>query len=140
MTPREPTETSSRNEGLEGSIIDSKQKALIAAHAAQEKKGQNLTIIDLADRSEYADYIVIVSTYSERQCQAVADAVKQCLEKEHRANPLAREGQGVWILLDYGDIVIHVSHDDARAYYDLEKLWADAPRVRVPAVEYAEAV
>lgn len=54
--------------------------------------------------------------------------------------PMAREGQGVWVLIDYGDVVVHVFHEDARAYYDLDKLWADAPRVRVPALEYAHAV
>lgn len=125
---------------LEGEIIDAKHKALIAAAAAQERKGQNLTIIDLEGRSDYADYIVIVSTYSERQCRAVADAVAECLRKDHDESPVAREGQGVWILIDYGDVVIHVFHEDARAYYDLDKLWSDAPRVRVPAVAYAEAV
>lgn len=122
-----------------GAIIESKQKALTAATAAQEKKGQNLTIIDLEGRSDYADYIVIVSTYSERQCQAVAESVAQCLKKDHGIEPVAKEGNGVWVLIDYGDIVVHVFHEDARAYYDLDKMWADAPRVRVPALEYVRA-
>ncbi len=56
------------------------------------------------------------------------------------AKPITREGNGVWILIDYGDVVIHVFHEDARAYYDLDRKWADAPRVRVPAPAYATAV
>jgi ribosome-associated protein len=122
-----------------GAIIESKQKALFAATAAQEKKGQNPTIIDLEGRSDYADYIVIVTTYSERQCQAVAEAVAQSMKADHGLQPVAKEGDGVWVLIDYGDIVVHVFHEDARAYYDLDKLWADAPRVRVPAPEYERA-
>jgi len=120
-----------------GAIIKARDKALNAAVAAQERKGQNLTIIDLEGRSDYADYIVIVSTYSERQGKAVADAVVRALKEQHGEAPVAREGQGVWVLVDYGDVVVHVFHEDARAYYDLDKIWADAPRVRVPALEYA---
>ncbi len=109
--------------------------ALDAAQAAQDKKGQNLTIIDLRDRATYADLLVIATAYSERQTQAVADAVEEDLRRQHGLRPLHREGHGPWILLDYEDVVIHVFHEDARAYYGLDQLWADAPRIPVPAPE-----
>jgi ribosome-associated protein len=112
--------------------IDAKARALTAAEAAQSKKGQNLTIIDLTGHETYADYLIIVTAYSERQCLAVAEAVRETFKRELNDRPMNREGNGVWILLDYGDVVVHVFHEDARAYYDLDRIWANAPRVRVP--------
>lgn len=121
-----------RNPRREG-IIEARTKALAAAEAAQEKKGQNITIIDLEGRSSYTDYIVIVSTYSERQCAAVAESVFQTLRKSEGQRPISRNQEGVWVLLDYGDVVVHVFHEDARAYYGLDQMWGDAPRVHLPA-------
>ncbi|MBX2812503.1 MAG: ribosome silencing factor [Myxococcales bacterium] len=106
--------------------------ALEAARAAQDKKGQNLTIINLEGRSSYADMLVIATAYSERQTLAIADAIHSTLKQQHNLHPMHREGHGAWILLDYGDIVVHVFHEDARAFYALDQLWADAPRVEVP--------
>lgn len=115
-----------------GLNIDSKTMALDAARAAQDKKGQNLTIIDLRRSSTYTDALVIATAYSDRQTQAIADSVQDVLRQDHGCRPLHREGQGPWILLDYGDIVVHVFHEDARAFYALDQLWADAPRIEVP--------
>lgn len=116
----------------EGSAIEGKDKALAAAYAAQLKKGQNLTIIDLDQESSYADYLVIVTAYNERQTRAIADAVAESMKKDHRQKLLSREGESTWILLDYGDVVVHVFHEDTRAFYDLDRIWAKAPRVQVP--------
>lgn len=115
--------------------IDPKARALLAAEAAQSKKGQNLTIIDLSEQATYADFLVIVSTYSERQCAAVGAAVSDAFKESFNERPMSREGQGVWILLDYGDVVVHVFHEDARAYYDIDRMWPNAPRLRVPPTE-----
>ncbi|MEM1025382.1 MAG: ribosome silencing factor [Myxococcota bacterium] len=115
--------------------IDAKERALAAAEAAQSKKGQNVSILDLTEQEAYADYLVIVSTYSERQCAAVADAVREQFKANFDERPISASGQGVWVLIDYGDVVVHVFHEDARAYYDLDRLWAKAPRLRVPAAE-----
>jgi ribosome-associated protein len=128
-----------RAPGPGGRIIDAKEKALAAALAAQEKKGQNPTIIDLEGKSSYTDFIVIVTAYSERQTAAIADGIVESL-REQRLRPLAREGQGSWILLDYGDVVVHVFHEDTRAFYDLDRLWASAKRVTVPPLESAPGV
>ena len=66
---------------------------------------------------------------------AIADSVAEDLRDRHGERPLAREGQGPWILIDYGDVVVHVFHEDSRAFYDLDKLWGSAPRVPVPPPE-----
>jgi ribosome-associated protein len=83
--------------------------------------------------------LVIVSAYSDRQTSAIADAIVDELKNEYGLRPMVREGQGSWVLIDYGDVVIHVFHEDARAFYDLERLWSKAPRVPVPAFETASA-
>ncbi|MGF1509142.1 MAG: ribosome silencing factor [Myxococcota bacterium] len=114
------------------STIDAKARALLVAEAAQSKKGQNLTIIDLTEQEAYADYLVIVTAYSERQCGAVASAIRDVFKTEFGERPLSTEGKGVWILQDYGDVVVHVFHEDARAYYDIDRIWSNAPRLRVP--------
>ena len=113
-------------------IIEGKQKALLAAGAAQSKKGQNITIIDLDQESSYADFLVIATAYSERQTRAIADAVIDEMKRRHGMEMLSREGEGSWILIDFGDVVTHVFHEDARAFYDLDRLWSKAPRVPVP--------
>jgi ribosome-associated protein len=76
--------------------------------------------------------LVIVTAWSERQTAAIADAIAEDLRDGLRVRPLQREGIGPWILLDYGDVVVHVFHEDTRAFYELDKIWADAPRVPVP--------
>ncbi len=99
---------------------------------AQDRKGQNLTIIDVGNESTYTDFLVIVTAYSERMTNAIADSVIDDMKKAHDVRPLSREGDGTWILVDFGDVVLHVFQEDARAYYDLDRLWTDAPRVPVP--------
>jgi ribosome-associated protein len=113
-------------------IIESKEKALAAVAAAQEKKGHNLTVIDLEGECTYTDYLVIVSAGSERQTLAIAEAISDLLREKHGIRPLDLEGENSWVLLDYGDVIVHVFIDDARAYYDLDRLWSKSPRVPVP--------
>lgn len=82
--------------------------------------------------SSYTDYLVVVTAYSDRQTRAIADSVADSMKRDHRLKLLSKEGDGAWILLDYGDVVVHVFHEDARAFYDLDRLWSSAPRVAVP--------
>lgn len=105
------------------------------AVAAQDRKGQNTTIIEVQGESSYTDYLVIVTAYSERMTNAIADSVIDDLKRHHQERPFSREGDGTWILVDYGDVVLHVFQEDARAYYDLDRLWADSARVPVPPPE-----
>lgn len=119
--------------GEGGSAIEAKQKALAAAVAAQDKKGHGVVVIDLEGECSYTDFLVVISANSERQTAAIADAVAENLRENHGQRPLFREGQGGWVLLDYGDIIVHVFVEDTRAYYDLDRMWPTSPRVPVPA-------
>jgi ribosome-associated protein len=89
-------------------------------------------VIDLEGECSYADYLVIVSANNERQTSAIADAISENLRQADGVKPLYREGQGGWVLLDYGDIIVHVFIDDARAFYDLDRLWSKSPRLPIP--------
>jgi ribosome-associated protein len=113
---------------------DSRRTAIEAARAALEKKAEEVVVLDLRGVSGYADFLVIGSGTSDRHLETVADGVEKTLKDAgHRA--IGSEGHrgGRWVLLDFGDVVVHVFHQEERAHYDLEGLWADAPRVEVPA-------
>lgn len=109
---------------------ETRRTAIAAARAAEEKKAEEVALLDLRGVSGYADFIVICSGSSDRQLEAIAEGVTQELKAQGR-RVIGTEGQrgGRWVLLDFGDVVVHVFHRDERAYYDLEGLWADAPRV-----------
>ncbi|HUJ29374.1 MAG TPA: ribosome silencing factor [Myxococcales bacterium] len=109
---------------------ESRRTAIAAARAAQEKKAEEVALLDLRGVSGYADFIVICSGTSDRQLEAIAEGVTQELKAQGR-RVIGSEGQrgGRWVLLDFGDVVVHVFHRDERAHYDLEGLWADVPRV-----------
>ena len=111
---------------------DSQRTAVAAARAALEKKAEDVVVLDLRGVSGYTDFLVIGSGGSDRQLEAIADSVeKELTAAGHRA--IGSEGQrgGRWVLLDFGDVVVHVFHADERVHYDLEGLWADAPRIEV---------
>jgi ribosome-associated protein len=113
-------------------VEDSRQTAVAAARAALEKKAEDVVVLDLRGVSGYTDFLVIGSGGSDRQLEAIAESVEKDLTAAgHRA--IGSEGQrgGRWVLLDFGDVVVHVFHADERVHYDLEGLWADAPRIEV---------
>ena len=106
--------------------------ALAVAAAGLDKKAEDILVFDVRGLSSYADYLVIMTAESDRQAGAVADHVDQQLKEAGHAK-IAVEGYetGNWIIVDYGDVVTHVMGRDTRAFYDLEGLWADAPRVEI---------
>jgi ribosome-associated protein len=108
--------------------------ALAIAGAAENKKASNVVILDVGDLLGITEFFVIVSASNPRQLDTVLDEVHRVLKAEGRA-PLRREGTASdgWAVLDYGDVVVHVFTEVQRDYYDLERLWADAPRVEVAA-------
>ena len=111
---------------------DSQRTAVAAARAALEKKAEDVVVLDLRGVSGYTDFLVIGSGQSDRQLEAIAEGVeKELKEQGHRK--VGSEGLrgGRWVLLDFGDVVIHVFHQDERAHYDLEGLWADVPRIEI---------
>lgn len=101
-----------------------------AVAAAQDTKAEDVRVRHLEPVTDFADYFVICSGSNERQVQAIADAVERRLRDEG-VRPLHVEGYTTaqWVLLDYGDFLIHALLDDRRAYYGLERLWRDAPEV-----------
>ena len=109
------------------------QTALAIAAAGFDKKAQRIEIIDVRGKVDYADYVVIMSGRSDRQVNAIADGIRQTLKQQHGQPCFGVEGlpQGNWVLMDFGDVVVHIFHQDTRGYYDLEALWIDAARVDV---------
>lgn len=109
-------------------------RVLTALHAASEKKAIEPVVLDLREIASFTDYFVIFSGANERQVQAISDAVYETLKKT--GEPAVRvEGYKTaeWILLDYGDFVVHVFEQKARKFYDLERLWRESKRVELPA-------
>lgn len=117
-----------------------RDKALVCARAAIDKKAENIQVLDLSEISSFTDYFVICSGVSDRQVQAIADSVKHVMEASGH-ELISSEGytDGRWVLMDFGDVVIHVFLDALREYYDLENLWSDAPRVKIPSEFYGPA-
>jgi len=110
------------------------EMAVVAARAASDRKAQDVVALDVSDQLVLTDVFVIASGTNERQVVAVVDAVEEAM---HRAGATAtrREGkaEGRWVLLDFGDVVVHVQHAEDRTYYALERLWKDCPAVPLPA-------
>ena len=107
-----------------------KDLLLSAAEAAREKLGENLVALDVTDPFALAEIFLIVSAKNERQGVAIAEAVEDELAKRG-LKARYREGRqtGRWILLDFGDLVVHVMHESEREFYSLERLWSDCPVV-----------
>jgi len=104
--------------------------ATAAAAAIDDKKGLGVVLLDVSGLLVITDVFVIATGASRRHVKALAEDVEEELKDSDR-RPLRREGlaDGTWVLLDYGDIVVHVFDEETRAFYDLERLWGDAPRL-----------
>src|SRR5215813_1702897 len=116
------------------------ERIKLALRAASEKKALDLVLLDLRDVATFTDYFVIASGSNQRQVQAIADAVIELLKKS--GSPAARtEGYrgAEWILVDYGDFIVHVFEDKSRKFYDLERLWREGKRLELPAEVVNEA-
>jgi ribosome-associated protein len=108
--------------------------AVVAARAASDKLASQILAFDVSDQLAITDAFVIASAPNERQVGAIVDEIEDKL-REQGAKPLRREGEreGRWVLLDYGDIVVHVQHEEERQFYALERLWRDCPSIPLPA-------
>ncbi len=113
-------------------MMDAKQLSEFCALKCLEKKGENVVILDLENRSSVADYFVVCSGFSDRQVMAIADHISDELKKTG-LKALSKEGMGDgrWALIDFGAVIVHIFQDHLRDFYSLESLWADAPRIRV---------
>jgi ribosome-associated protein len=112
---------------------DSRKRALRCVNAALEKKAKELVILNVKEISAFADYFIICSGTSDRQVRTVAAAIQENL-KTAEILPLGIEGEaaGQWVLMDYDDVIIHIFLEPIRGFYDLERLWSEAPRMEVP--------
>ncbi|HZG97168.1 MAG TPA: ribosome silencing factor [Nocardioidaceae bacterium] len=110
-----------------------------AAEAAADKLARDVIAFDVSEQLAITDVFLICSASNDRQVRAVVDAVEERL-LTLQTRPVRREGQaeGRWVLLDYAEIVVHVQHEDERAFYSLERLWRDCPLISLPEVAGAE--
>lgn len=102
----------------------------LAVQVSKDKKGEDITVLDLSEISSFTDIFIIMHGNSTRQNLAIYESIEQEL-KTVKIRPLSREGtkNAEWILIDYGDFIVHIFSKDAREYYMLEKLWSDAPKL-----------
>jgi len=112
-------------------MSDAHRRAGIAAHAADEKKGEEIVVRDVGDILSIAEAFVLVSASNTRLVRTIVDEVELALKLSDEESPRSVEGldDATWVLMDYGDVIVHVFLDETRAYYDLDRLWADAPVV-----------
>jgi ribosome-associated protein len=107
--------------------------AIAAARAASDIKAEEIIALDVSEQLVLTDVFLIASGTNERQVGAIVDAVEEALFKLG-AKPVRREGKsaGRWVLVDFGDVVVHVQHSEDRVYYALERLWKDCPVIELP--------
>lgn len=110
--------------------VDAPTAARLAADAIADKKGQDIVLLEVGDLFVITDFFVIGTGTSRPHVQALAERVEELL-KENGRSPLRDEGlpEAEWVLMDYGDFMVHLFQPEARGYYDLERLWRDAPRL-----------
>jgi ribosome-associated protein len=110
---------------------DARERALLAAQAAASKKGDDIVVLDVGEIISIIDCFVLISATNTRQTRTIVSEIQDALRESDGSRPIGVEGldDATWILIDYGDIVVHVFLDETRAYYDLDRLWADAPRI-----------
>lgn len=112
--------------------MDSRKLALLCRTLAENRKAEDIVILDVRELSSVTDYFVLASGTSEPHLRAIVDEITEKLREDHNLRPQAIDGtfQAAWIVLDYFDVIVHVMRQDVRDRYDLETLWGDAPRVR----------
>lgn len=112
--------------------INGEERVLLCVNASLKRKAKDLIILNVRELSSFADYFIICSGTSDRQVQAIAESIQENL-KENGILPLGVEGEriGKWVLMDYEDIIVHIFYEPIREFYDIERLWSDAPRMEI---------
>lgn len=113
--------------------MTSLEKAQEMVKILDKKKGRDIQLLEIRNLSTLGDYFILASGNSNTQVKALSDDVDDEMNKQFKVNPLRIEGQQAaqWILMDYGDVMVHIFQDEARSFYDLERLWRDAPQVDI---------
>ncbi len=112
--------------------MDARKLALLCRELADDKKAENIVILDVHELSSVTDYFVIASGTSEPHLRAIVDEITEKLRDDYGVKPRAIDGtlQTAWVVLDFFDVIVHVMRQDVRDRYDLETLWGDAPRLK----------
>jgi ribosome-associated protein len=113
-------------------VLDSRERAIQCAALALDKKALDVKILEISRQSSIADYLVLANGRSDKQTQAIADSVRQGLKKFGK--PLDIEGmqEGRWVIIDYGDVIVHVFQEEVRHHYNLDEMWGNCPLVEIP--------
>jgi ribosome-associated protein len=111
----------------------SQEQAIFIAQAAKDKQAEDVLVLEVGDLTSIADFFIFASGESERQVRGLASVIEKSMATRYHTSPVI-EGKETanWMLLDYGDIIVHIFRSDIRQYYALEKMWADAPQIPIP--------
>jgi len=112
-----------------GKVLEPLELARVIVNLATDKKGENIVLMDMRQVSPITDFFVVVSATSDRQLKAIIEHISTEVKELHNVRPWRAEGNAIngWVVIDYGDVVVHGFLPDRRAYYDLEGLWREAP-------------
>jgi ribosome-associated protein len=115
-------------------FLDLDPEVQLAVRSAADRKATEMSVLDLRQIASFAEYFVIASGANQRQVQAISDAIEENLKKQLSSRPVRIEGysSAEWVLMDYGDFIVHIFNKEAREFYDLERLWRDSGRVALP--------
>ncbi|MFQ5587340.1 MAG: ribosome silencing factor [Nitrospiria bacterium] len=115
---------------------DAKRRALLIAEVVQSKHAEDIVIFKVSELSSLADYFVVCTAESKPQIHAISETVDHTLSRDENTKPLGIEGRDskTWLLMDYGDIILHVFNPVSRAFYGLDRLWGDAPQITLPEI------
>lgn len=113
-------------------VLSAEERAVKCAAFALDKKALNVRVLEIRKISSIADYLVLASGRSDRQVQAIADSVKLGLKPFDKALDTEGYDEGRWVVVDYGDVIVHVFQEEVRAMYNLDELWGRAPEVKIP--------
>ena len=112
--------------------LNSQERAIKCAALALDKKALNVKVLEIKELSSIADYLVLATGRSDKQAQAIADSVKQGLKKFGKAIDVEGAKEGKWVVIDYGDVIVHVFVEELRHYYNLDELWGAARLQEIP--------
>lgn len=125
---------------LTGSALAARELACVAARAADDKKAEHTLVLAVGEVLQITDYFVICSASNRRLVKTVVDAVEEAVREQLGRSPLRMEGVGEqqWVLVDFGDVVVHVFAEEIRMYYEIERLYRDVPRIEWQAAPAAD--
>ena len=112
--------------------LTAQERAIKSAALALDKKALNVKVLEIGRISSIADYLVLASGRSDKQTQAIADSVRQGLKKFGKALDIEGLKEGNWIVIDYGDVIVHIFQEEMRRHYNLDELWSAAPMLPIP--------